>query len=101
MKLTIAVQLEMKKEEDGGRHEPFTEGYCPHLVISGTTEWLGVRASKCLAPVAPGQTAEVEFELMYHPELDYKGLKTGVNFSMVEGPKVVGNGRVVKGIEIK
>ncbi|XHS80500.1 hypothetical protein ACFJGW_00995 [Burkholderiaceae bacterium UC74_6] len=86
----------MKTEADGGRHAPFTEGYRPHLVVPPDGEYLGVTATCCAGPVAPGDEAEVQFDLDYHPALDYSALRIGTEFQMREGARTVAIGRVVR-----
>jgi translation elongation factor EF-Tu-like GTPase len=85
----------MKPESAGGRHGPFNEGYCPHLVAVGKTEWLAVRVVRCPELVYLGEEKELEFELMYSPRLDYSDLAPGSAFSIHEGPKTVGTGVVI------
>lgn len=91
----ILVHLSMKEEQSGGRHAPFAEGYRPHFIV-GAGEWLGVIATRCFKPVAPGEEADVEFELVYHPNVDYSALCVGAEFEMHEGPRVVATGRVLQ-----
>ncbi len=85
----------MKLEASGGRHGPFNEGYCPHLVIVGKKDWLGIRVVRCPEFVHLGEEKEIEFELMYSPGLDYRDLVAGVSFAIHEGSKVVGTGVVL------
>ena len=85
----------MRAETDGGRHGPFTEGYRPHFVVAGHSEWLGVWALECPGPVAPGDTAEVVFALLYHPAVDYSPLQPGCEFAVHEGPRVIATGTVL------
>jgi translation elongation factor EF-Tu-like GTPase len=96
MQLTIRTHIEMKAEADGGRRGPFNEGYCPHFVVDGKKEWLGVRAVRCPEFVYPKEEKEVEFELMYAPAVDYRDLMTGCRFAIHEGPKIVGTGVVIE-----
>ena len=91
----IIVSLAMRREEDGGRHGPFTEDYMPDFVVDGTSESLPVIATCCPGPVAPGDSAEVEFELRYHPKLDYSALIAGASFEVREGLRAVATGRVL------
>lgn len=91
----ILVHLSMNLEQSGGRHGPFTEGYRPHFVVDGG-EWLGVTATHCPGPVAPGDEADVEFELVYHPKVDYSALTVGAEFAVHEGPRVVASGKVIE-----
>ncbi|TLD72560.1 hypothetical protein FEM03_00345 [Phragmitibacter flavus] len=96
MKPTIRTRIKMKAEEEGGRPGPFNEGYAPHFVVAGKTEWLGVRAVRCPEFVYPKEERVVDFELMYTPGLDYRDLTIGSHFAIHEGPKVVGNGVVIE-----
>lgn len=86
----------MKAEADGGRHGPFSEGFCPHFVATGKTEWLGVRAVRCPQFVYPGEEKEVDFELLYSPDVDYSDLSAISSFSIYEGPKNIGEGIVLE-----
>jgi translation elongation factor EF-Tu-like GTPase len=96
MKPTIRTRIKMKSEAEGGRHGPFSEGYCPHFVVEGKKDWLGVRAVRCPDFVSLNEEREVEFELMYGPVLDYRDLSVGSRFAIHEGPKVVGVGTVIE-----
>lgn len=97
----IRTQLEMKREVDGGRHAPFWENYRPHLIPSGTEDYLGVTVVNLREDqaVAPGTSATVEFDLVYHPNVDYSGLSVGTTFEIREGARVVGTGEVQEVIE--
>lgn len=35
-------------------------------------------------------------DLMYHPQVDYRELTPGTTFTVREGPRIVGHGRVLK-----
>ena len=96
MRLLITVRIRMKSEEAGGRHASFTEGYCPHLVVSGHSEWLPVRATHCPGPVAPGDEAEVVFAWMNGSALDHSALQADATFEVMEGPRMVGNGCIIE-----
>jgi translation elongation factor EF-Tu-like GTPase len=93
---SVIVKLKMKTEADGGRHSPFNQGYCPHLVAESTSEWLGVRVIHCPEWVYPGTEAMVEFSLMYYPSLDYGALQAGTVVEVMEGPRAVGTGVVLE-----
>jgi hypothetical protein len=80
MRPRAIVYLRMKSASDGGRHAPFTEGYRPHFVVPPDGEYLGVMAVHCSGPVVPGEEATVDFELVYHPEVDYSALQVGSTF---------------------
>lgn len=69
--------------------------YRPHLRVEGC-EYLGV--SFVDGPYAsPGSTVRAVAALIYDPEVDYCALLVGTHFDVLEGPKVVGSGRVVRG----
>ena len=89
----------MKPEAEGGRHAPFTEGYRAHFVIPSDGEYLGVIATRCPGPVAPGDEAEVEFGLVYHPNVDYRALRARSGFEMREGARAVATGRVERRLD--
>jgi translation elongation factor EF-Tu-like GTPase len=93
---SIRAQIQFKATSEGGRQHPFYEGNCPHVVVEGSDEWLGVRVVHCPALVQPGDKRVLELELMYYPRLDYQGLVPGARFSMVEGAKVIGTGVVLE-----
>ena len=98
----IFTKLEMKLEEDGGRHGPFSENYRPHLIPKGTEDYLGVSVVNLpeSQAVHPGISAEVEFDLMYSPTVDYSGLCVGAEFQIREGVRVVGAGIVISRDEL-
>lgn len=93
----ILTKLEMRSEEEGGRREPFWESYRPHLIPEGTEDYLGVSVVGLTEEQAvhPGTTAEVEFDLVYYPNVDYSALCVGTEFEIREGAKVVGTGMVI------
>lgn len=93
---SVTLKLKMKAEADGGRHSRLNEGYCPHLVAEGTSEWLGVRVIHCPDGVDPVAEAIVKFSLMYHPSVDYSPLQVGAVVAVMEGPRAVGAGTVVE-----
>lgn len=86
----------MKKEADGGRHAPLSKNYRPHLTPMGTDEYLAVTVVAVLSgdQVAPGASAEVEFNLDYHPKIDYSSLAKDAKFEIREGSRAVGTGIV-------
>jgi translation elongation factor EF-Tu-like GTPase len=92
---TVSINAQLNKTEDGGRVAPFNSGYCPHLVVEGTSEMLGVRVVDCPNFVFPGEASTIKFELMYYPQLSYAALRVGARVAIVEGPKTIGLGTVV------
>ena len=83
--------------EVGGRKKPirFEMGsYRPHLVVSGTTELLGVVLEAGPEIISPGETLYIWFRSTYS-DIDYSQLQPGAQFAVVEGPQVVGVGKVL------
>jgi len=65
----------------------------PHVRVDGDDTYLGVRfLSETDQLLRPGETASITLELLY--EVDYGALKPGVEFDLLEGPRVVGRGKV-------
>lgn len=94
----IEAELTLLKTEDGGRAsplrlEPGSPFYMPHLVVGDperrSGKPLGVAFRRAPLTLAPGATAKVGMDLMYHPQVDYREL-------VREGSKTVGHGRVLK-----
>lgn len=107
--MTPAIEAEVTflRAEEGGRAaplrlEPGSPFYMPHLVIgdprqkSPSGKLLGVAFRRSPLTLAPGDTATVRMDLMYHPQVDYRGLMPGATFTVREGPRIVGHGRVLK-----
>ncbi len=103
----IEAELTLLKTEDGGRSlplrlEPGTPFYMPHLVIgdpkqrSASGKPLGVAFRRAPLSLPPGATAKVRMDLMYHPQVDYRELVPGATFTVREGARIVGHGRVLK-----
>jgi len=63
-----------------------------------TEHHLGVWGAEAPDEIAPGDTAEITMRLMYWPEEKYDQLIPGAMFTVREGPKIVGFGRVVSAI---
>ena len=95
---SIRTRLVMKSEDSGGRHAPFWEDYRPHLIPSGSQDYLGVIVVNLPeeSPVSPGDSANVEFDLCYHPNVDYSDLAVGARFEVREGNRIVGSGEVLE-----
>ena len=55
---------------------------------------LGVQFEDGPETIAPGESGVVEFECLYR-EVSYDELRSGVRFTIVEGPTAVGSGIVL------
>jgi translation elongation factor EF-Tu-like GTPase len=81
----------------GGRNGPAAlDGrYRPHVHVEAG-QLLGVEVTSGERPeVPPGESATVELRLVYD-DVDYSALAPGVHFAILEGPKVIGSGEVLK-----
>ena len=76
----------------GGRDAvPISDSYRPHLRV-GTGEYLGVSfVDGQSTPVAAGTIVEANVRFMYSG-VPYEQLKPGVQFQVLEGPRIVGIG---------
>jgi translation elongation factor EF-Tu-like GTPase len=90
----ITADVQLLPPNEGGRNHPFNQGYVPHVVVEGNSEWLGVRVINQEQWVQPGQSVILEFELMYWPRVGYEKLIPGARFRLVEGPNTIGHGTV-------
>jgi elongation factor Tu len=82
------AQIFVLTADEGGRHTPFTTGYTPQFFF-GATDVTGTIAVDGDALVAPGDQAEIGFDLKKPV-----GLEKGVRFAIREGGKTVGAGLV-------
>ncbi|MEN3748123.1 elongation factor Tu [Sphingomonas sp. HF-S3] len=82
------AQIFVLTHEEGGRHTPFDSGYRPQFFF-GVTDVTGVILTDDGAQVAPGDQAEIGFELNRAV-----GIEPGVRFAIREGGKTVGAGVV-------
>ena len=73
-------------------------GYRPHFVVAGTEEYLGVQFLKSDLREFD-QSGKAIVSLCFFESIDYSSLKPGVAFSIMEGPRAVGEGRVVGEIQ--
>jgi len=93
------VWVELLATSAGGRQCPAdlsTGIYRPHLRV-GRGEMLGVKfVSGPSKPVAPGETAKATALFLFESGVSYDDLAESATFEIVEGPRVVGHGRVVK-----
>ena len=95
----------------GNPRWPNRARYMPHIVlgnpaqreprISGRTideRYLGVLIADAPDEIAPGDSAEITLGLIYWPEEHYEGVVPDATFTIREGPKIVGFGRVLSEI---
>ena len=83
--------------------------YRPHVLVEdpaqratigangkGSEEYLGVQFQPASLHLLPGCSAKVWMDLIYHPSVDYARLVPGATFTIREGAKVVGFGKVLQ-----
>ena len=90
----FTAQVYVLKKDEGGRHTPFFNNYCPQFYFR-TTDVTGV----CELPEGtemcmPGDNVEMTIELI-HPI----AMAQGLSFAIREGGRTVGSGRVAQIIE--
>jgi len=84
------AQIFVLTKDEGGRHTPFASGYTPQFFF-GATDVTGTIHVAAEGLVAPGDQAEIGFELMKPV-----GIEKGVRFAIREGGKTVGAGLVTE-----
>ncbi len=57
--------------------------------------YMGVSFLPRLESVSPGEPFTAELALMYYPNVDYSELVPGATFTIREGGKIVGTGKVL------
>jgi len=85
--------------------------YMPHIVVGDpgqreaktvgntiTEHYLGVLVADAPDEIPPGGNAELTLRLMYWPDETYDELTPGTTFTIREGPKIVGFGRILSAI---
>ena len=90
---TVRARIVLFPTMDGGRAGPIHDGYRPHVTVSDG-EMLGVTVRMVNdASISPGDDGEVTLVLMY-PEVDYSPLTSGAEFTIREGHRGIGAGKV-------
>ena len=111
----IEAEITLLATADGGRTSELhldhpTARYRPHVVVGDphqrkaiigaegvvSEEYLGVQFRRTDSRLMPGDSAKVWLELMYYPDLDYRQLIPEATFTIREGAKVVGFGKVIQ-----
>jgi translation elongation factor EF-Tu-like GTPase len=95
----IEVEMAFLTKAEGGRDQPpilaTPTMYRPHLVV-GDGEYLGVIFLAAPEFIEPQESFSATLGLVYHPNVDYSALTPGAEFTVREGARVVGRGRVTK-----
>jgi elongation factor Tu len=85
------AQVYVLTKEEGGRHNPFFDGYRPQFYFRTTDVTGSVRMPEGTEMVMPGDNTEMTVELIAPIAMD-----EGLRFAIREGGRTVGAGRVIK-----
>lgn len=95
----VVAEVTFKPHSEGGRPlMPVGNGYAPYLRTQLTDQDLAVRINQVPDGAEHGDTIRVSIELSYYPKFDYGNLIEGTPIQLIEGPKVVAEGRCLSGI---
>lgn len=98
------VEVEFLPPEKGGRRIPVCLSpdcethYRPHLrVCGGSGEYLGIEfIDGPNGPVEPCVVTRATVRFVYEPDVCYDALVVGSRFEVMEGPRVVATGKVIR-----
>ena len=85
------AQVYVLTKEEGGRQNPFFDGYRPQFYFRTTDVTGSVKLPEGTEMVMPGDNTEMNVELINPIAMD-----EGLRFAIREGGRTVGAGRVVK-----
>jgi len=95
----VVAEVTFKPQSEGGRPlMPLGDGYAPYLRTQLTDRDLAVRINKVPDGAKHGDTIRVIIELSYYPKFDYGNLTEGTSIQLIEGPRIVAEGRCLSGI---
>ena len=114
---TISASVTFLSPQQGGRSQNAYDSplYRPHIVIGdpnqrvarvddagvSAEEYLGVQFTGDDRMLPAGVEHQVTLALVYFPDVDYSAIISGATFTIREGARVVGFGRVVRGLPNK
>ncbi|MFO1461196.1 MAG: hypothetical protein U1G08_17565 [Verrucomicrobiota bacterium] len=108
----IEAEITLLRKSEGGRDIPdgmFRDlRYRPHIVIGNPTlrqaviaegnrlteHYLGVAFSDGPQHIDPGQPVRTTMALVYYPHVDYGAAVPGVTFTLREGARIIGFGKI-------
>jgi len=85
------AQVYVLTKEEGGRHNPFFDGYRPQFYFRTTDVTGSVKLRQGTEMVMPGDNTEMNVQLIHPIAMD-----EGLRFAIREGGRTVGAGRVIK-----
>ena len=89
--MVFEAQVYVLTKEEGGRHNPFFDGYRPQFYFRTTDVTGSVKLPEGTEMVMPGDNTEMSVTLIAPIAMD-----EGLRFAIREGGRTVGAGRVVK-----
>ena len=103
---TIKAKIMFLNEKDGGlKQMPMLkrERYLPHLVVQDQNarealiadEYLGVQIINGPEVISPDNEYEFDLALINYPVVKYERLQEETTFTIRDGPRIVGFGRVI------
>ena len=87
----FAAQVYVLKQEEGGRHTPFFDGYRPQFYFRTTDVTGTIKLPKGTEMVMPGDHIDMEIDL-----ITPIAIEEGLRFAIREGGRTVGSGVVAK-----
>ena len=87
----FAAEIYVLKQNEGGRHKPFFDGYRPQFYFRTTDVTGNIKLPKGKEMVLPGDNVSIEVEL-----ITPIAIEQGLRFAIREGGKTVGSGVVAK-----
>jgi len=95
----VIAEVTFKPYTEGGRAlMPVGDGYAPYLRTKLVDQDLAVRVNEVPDGARHGEAIRVSIELSYYPKFDCGNLSKGTPIQLIEGPKVVAEGRCLSGI---
>jgi translation elongation factor EF-Tu-like GTPase len=99
MKNIVEVEVRFLDIEISGRQQlPDLKAntYRPHFIVPPDKMMLGVEFVNGPPLILVGISCSATVRLIYAPDVDYSALAVGARFNIVEGPKTVGHGIVLR-----
>jgi hypothetical protein len=96
------LQITFLPTHSGGRStrvQPGSRSYRPHVRLIGGADALGIEFVSG-ANLKPGASGVVRVRFLYDSLVSYESLKAGVRFEVLEGPRVVGHGEVIRTLDL-
>jgi hypothetical protein len=107
------AEITFRTQQEVGRANPLvlnhpTARYRPHVTLNTSLSPYHVPSSERLGSQFPRQGKDLQagvptllrFEALYS-DVDYSGLRPGARFRILEGPLLVGTGRIVRILQEK